>query len=96
MIKKRLSKKLIKRYIHPLIKDLKTIDHFDENYLNCTIINGEVVPEGCIYTPMPFVKAVKDTAELIGQFLSENKVLLLRIGPEIRHGAIRVRFLLGK
>jgi len=95
-MKKRLAKKMIKRYIHPLIKNLKTIDHFDESYLNRTIINGEIVSEGCVYTPMPFVRAVKDTAELIRKTLSENSVCLLRIYPEVRHGAIRVRLLLKK
>jgi len=96
LIKRRLSKKLIKRYIHPLIKNLKTIDHFDENYTNCTIINGEVIPEGCRYTSMPFIKAIRDTSELIRKTLLENSVCLLRIYPEVRYGAIRVRLLLEK
>lgn len=56
-MKKRIIKKYMNRYINPIIKNLPTttVGAFqvdDEGYVrirgkNHTIINGEIVPEGC-------------------------------------------------
>lgn len=50
-VKRRVVKKWINRYLNPIVEQLPKLTYCDySTCMNITLINGEMVPEGCVHT----------------------------------------------
>lgn len=68
------------------------IDFYEETFETFVLVNGEVIPEGQMYTKMSFWKAVKKTKKYIKYMKDTSDNIMVRIFPEYMSGAVYCRF----
>lgn len=100
MSKNLIIKKLMNEAFKKLDKLPKTMTYAvetDGRVLTAkTIINGEIIPEGCACTPLrSYRQCTAKTKDLVNEIKSTHDIVFLRIKPEIRQWgdkyAVRVR-----
>jgi hypothetical protein len=108
-MKRRVAKKLINRYITPLIKDLPRTKMRGWEYENefgeiCyvegrnhSIRNGEVFIEGTKPTlHLKPLQGIKKTRDIVREIIATNDTVYLRWAPEWRGGRVFMRLITGK
>ncbi|MGX4584050.1 hypothetical protein [Paenibacillus chitinolyticus] len=77
-MKKRLMKKWINRYLNPLIKDIPEYPWLENGI---TVINGDIIPEGCRYKRGRPLSNIKKTADTLKIIMQEHADVWLIYGP---------------